>query len=61
MKPEWRWAIAAFVTTLIALFRPVHAWLHAHLELLLGVLLGSLAQSVPWLIDRCRWIKWFSL
>jgi len=45
----------------IALYEPVHTWLHAHLELLLGFLLGTLAQTVPWLIDRWRWMKWFSL
>lgn len=45
---------------LLAIYAPVHAWLHAHLQLLLGFLLGTLAQSVPWLIDRWRWMKWFS-
>jgi hypothetical protein len=55
-----RWTVAALIVCLVGLFDPFYTWLHAHLELLLGFLLGTLAQSVPWLIDRWRWIKWFS-
>lgn len=55
-----RWTAIALVVCIVGLFRPFHTWLHAHLELLLGFLLGTLAQSVPWLVDRWRWLKWFS-
>lgn len=55
-----RWcAVAAFVT-LVAITEPVHAWLHAHLQFLWGVLVGSLLQVPGWLRDRWLWMKWFS-
>lgn len=60
---EFYYAVTALVAVcvlLVALFLPVHTWLHAHLELLFGFLLGTLAQSVPWLVDRWHWLKWFS-
>ncbi len=50
----------ALLVCIVGIFQPVHSYLHAHLELLLGFLLGTLAQSVPWLIERYRWLKWFS-
>jgi hypothetical protein len=55
-----RWTVAALIVCVVGLFDPFHTWLHAHLELLLGFLLGALAQSIPWLIDRWRWkgIAW---
>lgn len=54
------WGLATLLGLGVALYEPVHTWLHAHLELLLGFLLGTLAQTVPWLIDRWCWVKWFS-
>jgi hypothetical protein len=57
-----RWiAVGIFIIlALLALWLPVHTWLHRHVELFAGILLGTLAQSIPWLIDRWRWLKWFS-
>ncbi len=55
-----RWTAIGLLVCIVGLFEPIHTRLHAHLELLLGFLLGTLAQSVPWLIDRWRWMKWFS-
>lgn len=52
------WGAAALLV-LVALLRPVHTFLHAHLESFAGVLVGTLLQSVPWAIDRWRWLKWF--
>jgi hypothetical protein len=40
--------------------KPFHAWLHAHLQLLLGILIGALLQVPGWLRDRWRWMKHFS-
>jgi hypothetical protein len=54
------WSVVALVVMLMAFWQPVHAWLHVHLELLLGILIGTLAQSIAWLIDRWRWLRWFS-
>lgn len=51
---------ALLFAAVLALYRPVHSWLHAHLELLLGILIGSLLQAPGWLLDRWRWMKWFS-
>lgn len=64
-KPEsWRyllrWFTVAGLVVLIALTEPAHAWLHAHLQFLWGVLVGSLLQVPGWLRDRWRWMKWFS-
>jgi hypothetical protein len=55
-----RYTAIGLLICIVGLFHPFHAWLHAHLELLLGFVLGTLAQSVPWLVDRWRWMKWFS-
>jgi uncharacterized membrane protein len=55
-----RFTAVGLLVCILGLFEPMHTWLHGHLELLLGFLLGSLAQSVPWLIDRWFWLKWFS-
>lgn len=43
------------------LYEPVHALLRVHVEFFWGVLAGSLLQSIGWLRDRWRWMKWFSL
>jgi len=39
---------------------PWHDWMHAHRELFMGIFLGTIWQSIPWLIDRWRWLKLFS-
>lgn len=41
------------------------AWLVVHRELLLGVLIGSIAESLVilasrWAWDRYLWLRWFS-
>jgi len=54
------WCFPAAIILLFALYAPVHSWLHAHLQFLWGVLAGTLVQSVGWLRDRWRWLKWFS-
>ncbi len=62
-RRHWRWismAAAFVVTALVGLFEPVHRFLHAHVDILAGVLAGTLVQSVGWLRDRWRWMKWFS-
>lgn len=43
---------------LVALLQPVHSFLHAHVEFFAGVLAGTLLQSVGWIRDRWRWLKW---
>jgi hypothetical protein len=50
-----RWlAIGAFlVLALVALYQPVHTWLHRHVELFAGILIGSLAEAVVWI--ACIW------
>jgi hypothetical protein len=55
--------VAGVVTA--CLTDPVHAWLHAHVQLLLGIFLGSTAElfivcGLPWLRDRWHWLLWFS-
>lgn len=50
-----------FVLVLGALYDPIHAWLHRHLELIFGILIGSSLEMVGWIRDRWRWMKWFSL
>jgi putative effector of murein hydrolase len=51
---------------LVSLYEPIHAWLHAHLQLLAGVVIGSVAQLLVtggvarWLRDRWLWMRWFS-
>jgi hypothetical protein len=64
-----------FALLLVALWLPVHRWLHAHLELLAGILIGSLLEltavfcprwlspvltGARWIKDRWLWMKWFS-
>lgn len=41
-------------------YEPVHAWLHRHVELFLGILIGSLLQTIGWARDRWRWMRGFS-
>lgn len=55
-------ALALFVLAGFAflLFPPVLVLLRLHREFLWGVLAGSVLQSVGWLRDRWRWMKWFS-
>jgi hypothetical protein len=50
-----RWlAIGAFlVLALVALYQPVHTWLHRHVELFAGILIGSLAEAAVWI--ACIW------
>lgn len=41
------------------------AWLHVHRELILGIMIGSVAELLVvyasrWLWDRAQWMRWFS-
>lgn len=65
MKPR-PFLIALVIVGLIALYRPVHTWLHAHLWLPWGILIGStlemaIVENWPrWIADRVWWIRWFN-
>lgn len=42
-----------------------HAWCQLHRELILGILIGSVAELLVvfasrWLWDRVLWLRWFS-
>lgn len=38
---------------LIGITDPVHAWLHTHLQFLVGVFMGTLLEMIVWLaVDR---------
>lgn len=54
------WLAAGLILCVLALFQPIHDWLHAHLQFLCGVVVGSLLQVPGWLYDRWLWLKWFS-
>jgi len=51
-------ALAAFMFFLTALI--YRDWIHAHRELFIGILIGSLLQVPGWLRDRWLWMKHFS-
>jgi hypothetical protein len=41
------------------------AWIHLHRELILGILIGSVAELLivyasRWTWDRVQWMRWFS-
>jgi hypothetical protein len=60
-----RFVAGLFVAALFALTPPVHAWLHAHRQFLLGVFVGSVAEWLVilgsrWAWDRWLWLRWFS-
>jgi hypothetical protein len=64
IRTIWRWgrpvvtALAAFMFFLTALI--YRDWIHAHRELFIGILIGSLLQVPGWLRDRWLWMKHFS-
>jgi hypothetical protein len=70
-NPRYLWILLASLCFggALALWQPIHTWLHAHLELLLGILIGSLLElavvcgprALRWIRDRWLWMKWFSL
>lgn len=65
MKPR-PFLIGLTLVGLLALYQPVHSWLHAHLCLPWGMLVGSVLEMAVvegwfrWLVDRFLWIRWFN-
>ncbi len=67
MKP-WTFAACVFFTAGIALYEPVHAWLHLHRTALLWFTIGTWVELfacqwrplVKWIRDRRLWLRWFS-
>jgi hypothetical protein len=45
--------LAMCLLSAISIYKPVHTWLHAHLQLLAGILLGSVLEAWMWLM-YCR-------
>lgn len=49
------WMTTIVVTTvLIAMTQPIHAWLHAHLEFLAGIVAGASPVAIAWGVYRWR-------
>jgi hypothetical protein len=69
-RPSFRYAMIVMalfflVAALMVGVPPVHAWVIAHREFWLGVLIGSLLELAAvylsrWAWDRWLWLRWFS-
>jgi hypothetical protein len=53
----FRFSGAALLLILIALTDPVHAWLHAHLQFLAGIFVGSTLEAAVWSWDDWRKLR----